>query len=383
MDDMVDPMAEMGLTHDKQLIVEPEDFLLAENPVRDLCEHFIPQGGKLYDLIDRYDNVTSYVLNRDDDRSGDAVRMVAPFLKAFGASNWETAEFAKTHLRFLNEAAPTVSYFLQVLPTFFCSSMYSQTADALCEALHIPESLFTSTQLDLDGTEMNRQELRDLRQMATDITALPLPTAKYELNVPLELSQEEVAMIARLDDVFMHRMQGTPAFKMIQDMPSVGANEKAYTMLDIRKRTQVDLDGTAYIGGTTIDYQVMDLIKDSGGLALSFNGSEFAVHGANIAAVGNDCTVAAVLVEQFYDKGIEAVFDLVDHWTRAKVAKLELPDQNLVDSLLVRHPRKLPDVWRVDQSNVGEISAKSEAYRAKLLRPPAQQKKTPVRPAKG
>jgi predicted HAD superfamily phosphohydrolase len=190
-------------------------------------------------------------------------------------------------------------------------------------------------------------------------------------------------MIARLDDVFMHRMQGTPAFKMIQDMPSVGANEKAYTMLDIRKRTQVDLDGTAYIGGTTIDYQVMDLIKDSGGLALSFNGSEFAVHGANIAAVGNDCTVAAVLVEQFYDKGIEAVFDLVDHWTRAKVAKLELPDQNLVDSLLVRHPRKLPDVWRVDQSNVGEISAKSEAYRAKLLRPPAQQKKTPVRPAKG
>lgn len=374
--DEYDPMAELGLIHDKQLVLEPQGFLVRNNMARELCDRFIPDGAKLYDLIDRYDNVTANVLNRDDTgHSADVMRMIAPFLKAFGASDFLVQQFCDATVRPLPEAETVMSYFLQTLPTYVNTMMYRHSADAICTKLHIPPEIVSASELDLDGNEMNRQECRDLRQMAVDILALPLPQESYVLNVPLELSPEDVHMISVLDDVFLHRLSGSAAFSMIEKLRSVGANEKAYTMLEIRKQAQVDLDGTAYIGGETIDYQVMDLIKDSNGLALAFNGSEFAVHGANIAVLADDCTAAAVLVEQFYNEGIEAVFDLVEHWSRKGLEKLEVPDRNLVDTLLLDHPKKLPEVYRVTRDNVNQIAAKSDAYRRKLLAPPTMPRK--------
>jgi energy-converting hydrogenase A subunit R len=116
-----------------------------------------------------------------------------------------------------------------------------------------------------------------------------------------------------------------------------------------------------------IDYQAMDLVCDSGGLAMSFNGSEFAVHGCNIAVLSRDCTVAAVLVQEFYNEGIEAVFDLVGNWNRETLKKADCPDRCLMDAMIAANPKKLPEVYIINNSNVKDIAEKSNAYRKKLL----------------
>ena len=64
--------------------------------------------------------------------------------------------------------------------------------------------------------------------------------------------------------------------------------------------------------------------------AVAFNGSEFAVHGSNIAVMSRDCTAAAILVSVFYNRGIEAVYELVDNWNREALSKREGPEKDLV-----------------------------------------------------
>ncbi len=367
--DEVNPMAEMGFMHDKQIIVEAQGFLTPCNSIRNLAVHFLKNGGKVYDLLDRYDNIVNYVLNRNDaSNMSDSSKLLAPLLKAYGVTDYEVLRYYSENLPVMPGAKDAMKYFLNTMPTFIDTKMYEHGAHALCDLLDIPVSLASSSGLDLDNTNMSRQTSKEIRTLVDAIAKLRISKQEYELDVPSELDDDEVAMIATLDDIYLKKLQNSEAQDMMQTMATVNANEKAYALLDIRKNTQVDLDGTIYIGGEFVDFQVMDLIKDGNGLALSFNGSEITVHGSNVAVLSDDCTVATVLVSKFYDTGIQGVFDLVDNWSRKTLENEDMPDRNLVDEMLRRHPRKLPEVYRVTRDNVDEIAAKSDAYRRKTFR---------------
>ena len=369
MPDEINPMQDMGLTHDKQLICEPQGFLIRNDCARMLCGHFIPKGERLYDLIDRYDNITSYVLNRTDiGHSGDAIRMVAPFLVAFGVSDYQAEKFFSENMKLMADAPHVVGYFRDILPSFYDSCMYDHAADALCSLTGLARESVGCTQLELDNaaSDMSWDERSMLRKIAAELADMPIPTTRYKLNVPMALSKDEVDMVKALDDVFVRRLQGTSAYDMISEMPAVGANEKAYALLDIRKTTQIDMDGTAYIGGETIDYQALDLVKDGGGLAVAYNGSEFAVHGANVSVISESSLAGAVLVEQFYDTGIEGVYDLIDHWNRDDLkAYTRYPDPGLMEAML-KEP-ELPMVRRITKDNVTEVASESSACRKAIM----------------
>ena len=367
--DEVNPMAEMGFVHDKQIIVEAQGFLTPCDSIRNLACAFVKDGGKIYDLLDRYENVVNYVLNRNDAANAtDSSRLLAPLLKAYGTTDYEVLQYYRESLPVMPGAEEVMKYFLDTMPTFIDTKMYEHGAFALCERLGIPTAIANSSNLELDETDMSRKTCKDIREMSERIAKLKISKYQYEVNVPTELDDDEIAMIDTLDEIYLKRMNNTEAQDMMQTMATVSANEKAYALLDIRKNTQVDLDGTVYIGGEFIDFQVMDLIKDGNGLALSFNGSELAVHGGNVAVLSEDCTVAAVLVSKFYDTGIQGVFDLIDNWNRTTLEGPDMPDRNLVDEMLRRHPKKLPEVYRVTRDNVEQIAAKSEEYRKKLFK---------------
>ena len=371
--DEVNPMAEMGFVHDKQIIVEAQGFLTPCDSIRDLASAVIKDGGKIYDLLDRYENVVNYVLNRSDAaNTTDCSRLLAPLLKAYGTTDFEVLQFYRQNLPILPGAGEVMKYFLDTMPTFIDTKMFEHGAYALCEKLGLPHAIANSSSLELDETDMSRKTCKDIREMAERIAKLRISKFQYEVNVPAELDDDEIKMINTLDDIYLKRMNNTEAQEMMQNMAAVSANEKAYALLDIRKNTQVDLDGTAYIGGEFIDFQVMDLIKDGNGLAMAFNGSEIAVHGSNVVVLSDDCTVAAVLVSKFYDTGIQGVFDLIDNWNRETLEGPDMPDRNLVAEMLSRHPKKLPEVYRVTRDNVDEIAAKSDAYRSKLFKKYAQ-----------
>ncbi|MCK9322456.1 MAG: hypothetical protein RBR05_02245 [Candidatus Methanomethylophilaceae archaeon] len=360
-------MEELGLTHDKQLICSCQGFLQMNNSSKGLCERFIKNGDKFYDIISRYDDIIAYVLNRDEGRSGNTARFIAPFLKAFGATDYGMYQYCKESLRIMPEAKRVMKYLTNTLPTFISTSSYEHNVMALCDTLDISINIVDRATVSMDSYDISRSEGRLIREMANQVTNLKLPRHEYELNVPMTLEADEIHMIEVCDEIFHNKIKDLEINELMRNMKVVGANEKAYSLLDIRKRTMIDLDGTAYIGGAMMDYQSMDLVRDGGGLSMAFNGSEFAVHGCNIAVLSRDCTVAAVLVQEFYNEGIEAVYELVRNWDREKLKNRECPDRYLMDAMLAANPHKLPEVYIVDKDNVKEIAKKSNGYRKKLF----------------
>ncbi len=366
--DEVNPMAEMGFVHDKQIIIEPQGFLTPSDTLRNAACNFLPHGEKIYDILNRYNLITTYVMNRDETSTiTDSTKLLAPFLKAFDVSDYDLKRFYDENLPLMKNAGKVMDYFNDLMPTFLNSRMYEHAAYALGEKLDIPISSFIPSTLSLDEVTFNHALNKSVRGDAESISKMKISTATYELNIPMELDDLEVEMISTLDKLFQKKYQQNMCGNLIQHINAVGANDKAYALLDIRKGTQVDLDGTAYIGGERIDFQVLDLVKDGNGLAMSFNGAEFAVHGSNVAVLSDDCTVAAVLVAKFYDTGIQGVFDLIDNWDRKYLEKSEFSFDPLVREMLNNHPRKLPEVYRITHDNVSEIALKSDTYRQKLI----------------
>ena len=366
--DEFDPTAELGLIHDKQIVCSCEGFLQFNNSSRDLCKRFVDNGDRLYDLISRYDDIINYVLNRSEGRSGNTVRFIAPFLKAFGTTDYAAMEHCGRSLKLMDEAKKAMGHLMDTLPTFITTSSYEHNVMNLCNRLEIPRAVVDCTEMTFDDYNHTRQELRAIREMASTITNLRMPRQEYELNVPVKLHQDEVDMVMTLDEIFNDKFRDLSVSEMMRQFRPVGANEKAYFLIDLRKRTQIDFEGTAFIGGDITDIHALDTIKDRGGLAMSFNGCDFAVRKSNIAVMSRDCTVAAVLVQEFYNEGIEAVFDLVENWNRDTLKKKDFPDPYLMSVMLASHPKKLPEVHIVDDDNADEIAKKSDAYRKKLFK---------------
>ena len=361
--DEFDPAAELGLMHDKQLICTCTGFLQRNNSSRDLCSRFIDHGDKLYDLISKYDDLIAYVLNRTDGRSGNTARFIAPFLKAFGMTDYAAMDHCKGSMRLTDESKRVMKHLIETLPTFITTSSYEHNVINLCNALDIPRAIVDCSDISFDDKEMSKQGARAVREMATTITSLRMPSHEYKLDVPTKLKQEEVDLVMTLDDIFNGDLRDLAGESMMKQSRIVGANEKAYFMIDMSKKMNIDFEGTAFIGGNITDAAALYTINDKSGLAMSFNGCDFAVRNSNIAVLSRDCTPAAVLVQEFYNEGIEAVYDLVENWNRKTLEKKDFPDPYLMRTMLNSNKKKLPEVYIVDKDNVDEIAEKSEKYR--------------------
>ncbi|MDR1690428.1 MAG: hypothetical protein LBR42_01115 [Candidatus Methanoplasma sp.] len=363
-----DPVAELGLVHDKQLVCSFKGFLQLNDSSRDLCQRFIGKGDKFCDMISRYDDVITYVLNRTEGRSGNTSRFIAPFLKAFGMTDYAAMEYCGRSLKLMPESKRVIRHMMETLPTFATTSSYEHNVMNVSNELDIPTGLIDCSEVDFDDYDLSRQEARSLREMAYSVTNLRMPMQEYELNVPTRLHQDELDMVRTLDDIFHSKIGELPISEMMRKMKSVGASEKAHFLIDLRKRTQIDFDGTAFIGGDITDIHALDAVCDRGGLAMSFNGCDFAVRKSNVAVMSRDCTVAAVLVQEFYNEGIGAVYDLIENWNRETLMKKDFPDPYLMSTMLASNTKKLPEVHIVTKDNVDEIAKKSDKYRKNLFK---------------
>lgn len=368
-----DPAEELGLFPDRILVTDLSGFVVRNNALRDLCARFIRNGAHFYDVVRRYDSLTAYVLGRDEATAGNTVKWVIPFLKANGATDHLVQKCYAETIELMPGAADALRFASRMLPTFVSTSMFEHGWMSVAERVDAPLCEVFCSRMELDGVQFGRSDARRIREMCDRISALRIPKVNYELNVPMEVDEADVRIIRTLDDIIQNQIPELPAMSLMEGASPVTSHRKAYQLLDIRKQTNIDLDSTMYIGGDDTDYLCLDLVRDAGGVALSFNGTDFAVRGSNIAVMAKDSTVGAVFASLFYDRGIEAILDLAANWERPYLRKCEFPDRNLLDRMLAANPRRLPEVYAVDRDNVDEIARKSDAYRKKLMAHHAQQ----------
>ncbi len=362
------PMEELGLTEEKQLIMSCDGILTSNDYARDLCARSIRNGARFFDAVSRYEDLTTYALEREEGKSHQTMKMIVPFLKAFGMTDHFAYEFAKENLKPTPGSSDTLSYLRRLLPTFIATGSYEHHMMALCDALDFPLENITCTRAEFDSVENDRMEDRRLRELANKISSMRLPKTLYTVTESDYLDEDDAALVNELDAIFNDELPKMEAWKAYKDLLAIGSNEKAYALLEIRRKTEIEFNSTAFIGSGINDFQALDLIRDSEGLAISYNGSEYAVRGCNIAVMSSNTIVLDVLIGEFYNEGIQAVYDMVDNWNVDYLRDCKCSDRNLMDRMLSTFPRKLPVVKKVGRRNVKAVIEESDAYRRKIKR---------------
>lgn len=322
MNEEVDPMKDLGLAHDKMLVLEPQGVLTPSDPVKDLCARFIPQGDKFYELLYRYNLLTTLVLNSGGS-DGSVLKYASPFIKAFGATDYTVSKFFTDSLPVTEGAPEFVRYVTDMMPVFFDTVMFDHASDAVCSKTGFPLDAAGPVEFPLDDVEVPFTEARALRKMAEIMVKLNLPAEPFDGTSDLGLTREEVTLVSALDKVFKGGLYGSSAEKLMDSVGTAGLSEKAYGLLDIRKATQVDLDGTMYVGSEPSDFQAMGIVREGGGLAVSFNGSEVDVEASDVAVVGDSCLVLTFLSAVFFDSGPRGVIDLAENWGREYIMDMD------------------------------------------------------------
>jgi energy-converting hydrogenase A subunit R len=361
--DEYDHMDELGLTEDHQFICGCHGFLTPNNSTRDLCARYMRDGGRVFDVLTAYETVAAIDIRADREDGNGIVKMLVPLLRANGVTDHSAYTFFKENLNLMPGAEHAMHYIRDLEPCFINTEALDHQMMNVTDLLGIPMTNVNCSQAAFDSVDIGRREGKELR----DFTAR---LARMDPNVILSGDEGlSVRMVGEIDAMIADRLPKMDFFEDLSHVVSIGANEKSYTLLEIRNQTNIEFNSTFYVGSGPSDHLAMDIVKDTGGLAVSFNGCREAVWNADIAIMSRDSTVIALLAAEFYDSGMESVHSLIDGWGAESLRKKTGPDRHLIDELLRRSGRGLPEVVRVTEDNMEAVAEKSESYRRRLADP--------------
>jgi len=356
-------LEELGFSEDKQLLCTASGLLCSGNAMKRMCDRFIRNGGRIYDVLMAYDNILSYGLDRDDRKSGDSFKTLVPLLKAAGVTDTSLHDHFSKDMG-LMPGSGIIHHFSKMMTTEVVSETYVHHAIALCDSLDVPLDIIRCTELSFDALEMDRLEAKKFRDIAAYIAKMDVPKVSSNNGIHY-IGPKDQMTIGAIDDM-IETMNETDFYHQLEEIRPVGGNEKAFALMDMKRGTNVDLDCTAYIGNNGTDYPSLDIVRDNDGLAMSFNGDAYAVKGSNIAVMSQNAIVAAVIVSEFYAGGIERVYSMLNSWTCDKLSRYECSDRYLMNALLTAFPSRLPDVVIVNKDNLEDVTRESERFRRKL-----------------
>ena len=129
----------------------------------------------------------------------------------------------------------------------------------------------------------------------------------------------------------------------------IGGREKARALDDSLLRTGIKLSDVMYVGDSITDVQAFEKVKNSDGLAVSFNGNRYAITAADVALYAESADIIGEVARAFAEGGKEAVFTL-----------LRSLDQSTMEKINARGAVIL------SESDVDIVVGRSEAVRKKI-----------------
>ena len=289
----------------------------------EVCARYIPGGARFFTQVSRYDDYLADIVRLEGYEAGSTLKLIVPFLKAFGLSDAEMLTFSRKSVDMVPGAEEMFSHLLSLdVPAFVISTSYEQFAHAVAERLYLPLDHVYCTSLNLGVVSLPDSEVDEIRDLARQIAGLPpieLPESSIEA-----LSSATRESIAVMEEVFWRRLPAMKAQSLIDSVQLVGGEGKARAVRDSLKMTGNSLENVIYIGDSITDVKAFELVKNGGGLAVSFNGNRYALDVAEIACAADDAVALSIVIDLFARSGKERALELADSWPDEKPSQLSL-----------------------------------------------------------
>jgi len=152
---------------------------------------------------------------------------------------------------------------------------------------------------------------------------------------------------------------------MLNDVNPVGGIEKANALRDSLKRAGNALEDAMYVGDSITDVQAFDLMREHGGVAISFNGNRYAIQVAEIACIADHTAVISMLAQVFSEQGKAAVLELARRWSPSTAEQLGV-EVTLLDEAFSECRSVTPKVALVSEDNRDRLIQESETIRKEV-----------------
>jgi energy-converting hydrogenase A subunit R len=288
--------------------------------------------------------------------------LILPFLKAYDATDNKIRAFSARNVLLVPGAKDTLTFVRKLMPSFIVSTSYEQYISSLCMLTGFPFENTYCTRLNLDKYDIPAEETKTLRELQREMAALPMIEIPKNADSVNDFSQRDQMTIRRLDEIFWQIIPKMESGRILEEVNPVGGSEKAKAVTDIVETLGCSLDRVMYVGDSITDAPPLRLVRENGGLTVSFNGNAYSVRESEIAVLSGDTTVTSVLAEAFSRNGKEGAFRLVEEWSPSGLKKLAV-SPSLRELMSMLFPDGFPQVERVTDDNLERLKRESSVFR--------------------
>lgn len=313
--------AEASQTSKRVFVTDCEGPISKNDNAFELTKSFVQDGDSFFALISKYDDVLADVVKKPTYKAGDTLRLILPFLKVYGATDSQIRDFSAGNILLVPGAKDTLTFVRKLMPSFIVSTSYEHYISALCMLTGFPFENTYCTRLNMDKYQISTEETKQLRELAKEISSLPMIEIPENASSVAEFSQRDQETVELLDEIFWEEIPRMEAGSMLVEVNPVGGTEKAKSVEDIAEKLDCSFDRMMYVGDSITDAQALQLVKENGGLAVSFNGNRYSVREADVAVLSGNTIVTSVLAEVFSRGGKEEALKLVDEWSISGLEK--------------------------------------------------------------
>jgi energy-converting hydrogenase A subunit R len=332
----------------------------------EITAHFVPNGDKLFTLISKYDDVLADVLKKPGYSAGSTLKFIVPFLKAYGVTDRQMEEFSAQNLILIANSKDTLQHVRAVASAFIVSTSYEHYIKALCRAIDFPYENTYCTKLRFDKYAVTEKEKARLKDIAKEIVQKPMITIPPEAKTVEDFSAADQETIRRLGVIFWSEIAGMSVGRVFSEVTAVGGSQKAAAIESAVGKLHVPLEEAMYVGDSITDVEAFKLVRENGGLTVSFNGNQYAVKNAEIAILSENNIVTAVIADVFCRRGKQAALNLVENWNLQSLQRNGAVSLSLLDHLFTFYPQTLPKVQIVTAKNMETLTKESSEFRKKV-----------------
>ena len=222
-----------------------------------------PRGGKIFEVISRYDDLLA-LEGRPDYEPGDTLALIAPFLAYHGIEADQIAAMGQK-AGLTQGATELISKLKSRGWDIFCiSTSYEQYAYTVTQRLGIPTENVACTSF----------PLAQIRQLLSQDEFTLLEQTEHEI-VNLKPFNDDSRIREYLDYFYWQALPQTSSGRIISQVKPVGGRRKIEALEKFSTKMGKPLSSWAAVGDSITDFKMLRAVNKAGGLAIAFNANEY------------------------------------------------------------------------------------------------------------
>ena len=183
---------------------------------------------------------------------------------------------------------------------YIISTSYQQHAYNIAAQLGIGETDVRCTKFPLDSylAEFEEEDCKPILRAERDILSLHPPT-------------DERTIKKRLDDFFFRELPKARIGKTLLDMKVCGGARKVSAMNELAERDGFSVSDSVAVGDSITDMKMLQFVRERGGLAVTFNGNEYALPYGSVGLATQDMRNLSLITDAWEEGGKESVLNAV------------------------------------------------------------------------